>query len=98
MYFAAANQDLQAAEATRSCPHDVSIPTCRHHKKMAAIDNLAIMDIVCSDKSGTFTLNKLYMDKHLAGGNKVNTPLSHALISVQICQSSFFREALLKIK
>jgi magnesium-transporting ATPase (P-type) len=58
MYFMAANQDLQAAEATRSCPMMFLFQHAGITKRMAAIGNLAIMDIFCSDKSGTFTFEQ----------------------------------------
>ncbi|XP_017244653.1 ATPase 8, plasma membrane-type [Daucus carota subsp. sativus] len=34
-------------------------------KRMTAIEEMAGMDILCSDKTGTLTLNKLTVDKHL---------------------------------
>ncbi|KAG6557061.1 hypothetical protein Mapa_000987 [Marchantia paleacea] len=34
-------------------------------KRMTAIEELAGMDVLCSDKTGTLTLNKLTVDKHL---------------------------------
>lgn len=34
-------------------------------KRMTAIEELAGMDVLCSDKTGTLTLNKLTVDKSL---------------------------------
>ncbi|KAL9677395.1 hypothetical protein QQ045_005624 [Rhodiola kirilowii] len=34
-------------------------------KRMTAIEEMAGMDVLCSDKTGTLTLNKLSVDKHL---------------------------------
>ena len=34
-------------------------------KRMTAIEELAGMDVLCSDKTGTLTLNKLSVDKNL---------------------------------
>lgn len=34
-------------------------------KRMTAIEEMAGMDILCSDKTGTLTLNKLSVDKNL---------------------------------
>jgi len=35
-------------------------------KRMTAIEEMAGMDVLCSDKTGTLTLNKLSVDKNLA--------------------------------
>lgn len=34
-------------------------------KRMTAIEEMAGMDVLCSDKTGTLTLNKLTVDKNL---------------------------------
>ncbi|KAM0061249.1 putative P-type H(+)-exporting transporter [Helianthus debilis subsp. tardiflorus] len=34
-------------------------------KRMTAIEEMAGMDVLCSDKTGTLTLNKLTADKNL---------------------------------
>lgn len=34
-------------------------------KRMTAIEEMAGMDVLCSDKTGTLTLNKLTIDKNL---------------------------------
>ncbi len=34
-------------------------------KRMTAIEEMAGMDVLCSDKTGTLTLNKLTVDKTL---------------------------------
>eukprot|EP01018_Ginkgo_biloba_P006424 Gb_38430 [translate_table: standard] len=34
-------------------------------KRMTAIEEMAAMDVLCSDKTGTLTLNKLSVDKNL---------------------------------
>ncbi|GFP84200.1 plasma membrane ATPase 1, partial [Phtheirospermum japonicum] len=34
-------------------------------KRMTAIEEMAVMDVLCSDKTGTLTLNKLIVDKNL---------------------------------
>ena len=45
--------------------------TCHIHfqgaitKRMTAIEEMAGMDVLCSDKTGTLTLNKLSVDKNL---------------------------------
>src|SRR5687767_7904111 len=42
-------------------------------KRMTAIEEMAGMDILCSDKTGTLTLNKLTVDKNLIEvGNQDN--------------------------
>ncbi|KAL3625708.1 Plasma membrane ATPase 2 [Castilleja foliolosa] len=33
-------------------------------KRMTAIEEMAVMDVLCSDKTGTFTLKKLTVDKN----------------------------------
>lgn len=39
-------------------------------KRMTAIEEMAGMDVLCSDKTGTLTLNKLSVDKNLIEVNK----------------------------
>ena len=34
-------------------------------KRMTAIEEMAGMDVLCSDKTGTLTLNKLSVDKYM---------------------------------
>lgn len=34
-------------------------------KRMTAIEEMAGMDVLCSDKTGTLTLNKLTVDKEM---------------------------------
>ena len=34
-------------------------------KRMTAIEEMAGMDVLCSDKTGTLTLNKLPVDKNM---------------------------------
>ena len=34
-------------------------------KRMTAIEEMAAMDVLCSDKTGTLTLNKLTVDRNL---------------------------------
>ena len=34
-------------------------------KRMTAIEEMAGMDVLCSDKTGTLTLNKLSVDKNI---------------------------------
>jgi len=34
-------------------------------KRMTAIEEMAGMDVLCSDKTGTLTLNRLTVDKNL---------------------------------
>lgn len=34
-------------------------------KRMTAIEEMAGMDVLCSDKTGTLTLNKLSVDKNM---------------------------------
>ena len=34
-------------------------------KRMTAIEEMAVMDVLCSDKTGTLTLNKLSVDRSL---------------------------------
>lgn len=40
-------------------------------KRMTAIEELAGMDVLCSDKTGTLTLNKLSVDKNIIEVKKV---------------------------
>ncbi|KAL6520348.1 ATPase 11, plasma membrane-type [Orobanche minor] len=42
-------------------------------KRMTAIEEMAGMDVLCSDKTGTLTLNKLTVDKNLIEVDKVFT-------------------------
>ncbi|KAL9295625.1 ATPase 7, plasma membrane-type [Arabidopsis thaliana] len=39
-------------------------------KRMTAIEEMAGMDVLCSDKTGTLTLNKLSVDKNLIEGHR----------------------------
>lgn len=40
-------------------------------KRMTAIEEMAGMDVLCSDKTGTLTLNKLTVDKNLIEVDKI---------------------------
>ena len=46
---------------------------------MTAIEEMAGMDVLCSDKTGTLTLNKLSVDKNLI---EVGSELLHFLTAV----------------
>lgn len=46
-------------------------------KRMTAIEEMAGMDVLCSDKTGTLTLNKLTVDKNLI---EVSILLSHPIL------------------
>lgn len=48
-------------------------------KRMTAIEEMAGMDVLCSDKTGTLTLNKLTIDKNLV---EVRTLSHFSIISV----------------
>lgn len=52
-------------------------------KRMTAIEEMAGMDVLCSDKTGTLTLNKLSVDK--------------ALIEVRIKEFSSMRDCSYRI-
>ncbi|XP_039157486.1 ATPase 11, plasma membrane-type [Eucalyptus grandis] len=45
--------------------HRLSQQVGSYHKRMTAIEEMAGMDVLCSDKTGTLTLNKLTVDKNL---------------------------------
>ena len=42
-------------------------------KRMTAIEEMAGMDVLCSDKTGTLTLNKLTVDKSMIEVSALNT-------------------------
>ena len=44
-------------------------------KRMTAIEEMAGMDVLCSDKTGTLTLNKLTVDKNLIEVSHSSPPL-----------------------
>ena len=48
-------------------------------KRMTAIEEMAGMDVLCSDKTGTLTLNKLSVDKNL---------IEVSVLEVRFCQNS----------
>ena len=48
-------------------------------KRMTAIEEMAGMDVLCSDKKGTLTLNKLSVDKNL---------IEVSVLEVRFCQNS----------
>ena len=48
-------------------------------KRMTAIEEMAGMDVLCSDKTGTLTLNKLTVDKNLI---EVRLEHNHLLLHV----------------
>jgi len=53
-------------------------------KRMTAIEEMAGMDVLCSDKTGTLTLNKLTVDKNLI---EVNDQLFS--MNPRLCTKSF---------
>lgn len=46
---------------------------------MTAIEEMAGMDVLCSDKTGTLTLNKLTVDKNLIEVWKTKLPVIEPL-------------------
>ena len=46
---------------------------------MTAIEEMAGMDVLCSDKTGTLTLNKLTVDKNLIEVTHQNFPSNYIL-------------------
>eukprot|EP00879_Flechtneria_rotunda_P000132 GHRR01000195.1.p1 GENE.GHRR01000195.1~~GHRR01000195.1.p1 ORF type:complete len:605 (+),score=166.88 GHRR01000195.1:2516-4330(+) len=55
--------------------------------RMSAVEEMAGMDILCSDKTGTLTLNKLSIDlaaSHPMGGVDVHTLVKYAALSADI--------------
>lgn len=40
-------------------------------KRMTAIEEMAGMDVLCSDKTGTLTLNRLTVDRNLVEVQKI---------------------------
>lgn len=51
-------------------------------KRLDAIQNLGAMDILCTDKTGTLTLNKIVLEKHLdTHGNEDDRVLRHAFLN-----------------
>lgn len=49
-------------------------------KRMTAIEEMAGMDVLCSDKTGTLTLNKLTVDKSLIENFSKNTDKDTAVL------------------
>ncbi|KAL1338578.1 hypothetical protein AAHE18_10G221500 [Arachis hypogaea] len=47
------------------CKHSKSLKKGAITKRMTAIEEMAGMDVLCIDKTGTLTLNKLTVDKNL---------------------------------
>lgn len=61
-------------------------------KRMTAIEEMAGMDVLCSDKTGTLTLNRLTVDRNLV---EVQTLTPRALHSYYIVNyEQFFLTAL----
>ena len=58
-------------------------------KRMTAIEEMAGMDVLCSDKTGTLTLNKLSVDKNLIEVSTIQ--LRMVLISVSFSNSKHKR-------
>lgn len=51
-------------------------------KRLDAIQNFGAMDILCTDKTGTLTLNKIVLEKHLdIHGNEDDRVLRHAFLN-----------------
>ncbi len=51
-------------------------------KKLDAIQNFGAMDILCTDKTGTLTLDKIILERHLdVHGNENNRVLRHAYLN-----------------
>lgn len=55
-------------------------------KRMTAIEEMAGMDVLCSDKTGTLTLNKLTVDKNLIEVGDRNICLSTSLLKLTFMQ------------
>ena len=53
-------------------------------KRMTAIEEMAGMDVLCSDKTGTLTLNKLTVDKNLIEVSD-SSPFSHDYAFITLC-------------
>ena len=53
-------------------------------KRMTAIEEMAGMDVLCSDKTGTLTLNKLTVDKNLVevSTRKINHYLNDLIFTL----------------
>lgn len=49
-------------------------------KRMTAIEEMAGMDVLCSDKTGTLTLNKLTIDKNLIEVNSIEYILTQSSV------------------
>lgn len=69
-------------------------------KRMTAIEEMAGMDVLCSDKTGTLTLNKLTVDKNLIEVNSIIFSLNLNLIKalIYIFLSRFLKEESLRTK
>lgn len=51
-------------------------------KRLDAIQNFGAMDVLCTDKTGTLTLNKIVVEKHLdIHGNEDDRVLRHAYLN-----------------
>ena len=65
-----------ARGATEMSRHDVIV------KKMSAIQNLGAMDILCTDKTGTLTEDKVVLERHLnVAGQTDNRVLRYAFLN-----------------
>jgi H+-transporting ATPase len=55
-------------------------------KRMTAIEEMAGMDVLCSDKTGTLTLNKLTVDKNLVevSTRKINHYLNDLIFTLYV--------------
>lgn len=59
-------------------------------KRMTAIEEMAGMDVLCSDKTGTLTLNKLTVDKNLIEVGNRNICLLMSLLKLTFTQHQLF--------
>lgn len=59
-------------------------------KRMTAIEEMAGMDVLCSDKTGTLTLNKLTVDKNLIEVGNRSICLLMSLLKLTFMQHQLF--------
>lgn len=59
-------------------------------KRMTAIEEMAGMDVLCSDKTGTLTLNKLTVDKNLIEVGNRNICLLMSLLKLTFMEHQLF--------
>lgn len=52
---------------------------------MTAIEEMAGMDVLCSDKTGTLTLNKLSVDKNLIEVDAIISVVYNLDLAIQTC-------------